>query len=49
MNTRALPDEIAGFFDDFVEAFGTFNGRQSYNLVRVEGGWQILASTYHVG
>ena len=131
MNTRALPDEIAGFFDDFVEAFGSFNGgriaaryfvlgvalrgdgsiqslqsraeverlfqsavdsyhrdgcrsirfkdldvvpmggrsvlgtvtwellredhtvlqrwRQSYNLVRVEEGWQILASTYHVG
>jgi hypothetical protein len=131
MNTRALRDEIATFFDDFVEAFGTFNGgriaaryfvpgvalrgdgsiqslesraeverffqsavdsyrrdgcrgtrfkdldvvpmggrsvlgtvtwellredrtalrhwRQSYNLVRVEGGWQILASTYHVG
>jgi len=23
--------------------------RQSYNLVRVEAGWQILASTYHVG
>jgi hypothetical protein len=22
--------------------------RQSYNLVRVEKGWQILASTYHV-
>ena len=22
--------------------------RQSYNLVRVENGWQILASTYHV-
>jgi hypothetical protein len=131
MNTRALRDEIATFFDDFVEAIGTFNGgriaaryfvpgvalrgdgsiqslesraeverffqsavdsyrrdgcrgtrfkdldvvpmggrsvlgtvtwellredrtvlrhwRQSYNLVRVEGGWQILASTYHVG
>jgi hypothetical protein len=23
--------------------------RQSYNIVRVEPGWQILASTYHVG
>jgi hypothetical protein len=23
--------------------------RQSYNLVRVEAGWQILASTYHIG
>lgn len=23
--------------------------RQSYNLVRVETGWQILASTYHIG
>ena len=23
--------------------------RQSYNLVRVEKGWQILASTFHVG
>jgi hypothetical protein len=23
--------------------------RQSYNLVRVEPGWQVLASTYHVG
>ena len=23
--------------------------RQSYNLVHVEKGWQILASTYHVG
>lgn len=22
--------------------------RQSYNLVQVDGGWQILASTYHV-
>jgi hypothetical protein len=22
--------------------------RQSYNLVRVEAGWQILASTYHL-
>jgi len=131
MNARSLPGEIAGFFDDFVEAFGSFSGariatrylvpgvavrgdgsiqclqsrpeverffqaavdayhrdgcrgirfkdldvvamggrsvlgtvtwellreegsvlrqwRQSYNLVRVEAGWQILASTYHVG
>lgn len=131
MNARALPGEVAGFFDDFVEAFSSFNGariatryvvpgvalrgdgsiqwlqsreegerffqaavdayhrdgcrgirfkdlgvvpmggrsvlgtvtwellredgsvlrhwRQSYNLVRVEAGWQILASTYHVG
>jgi len=131
MNDRALPDEIAGFFDDFVEAFKSFSGariatryavpgialradgsvqclqtreeverffqaavdsyhrdgcrgirfkdldvvpmgsrsvlgtvtwellreegsalrqwRQSYNLVRVEAGWQILASTYHIG
>jgi uncharacterized NTF2-like protein DUF6841 len=23
--------------------------RQSYNLVRVEAGWQILVSTFHVG
>jgi hypothetical protein len=23
--------------------------RQSYNLVRVETSWQILASTYHAG
>jgi hypothetical protein len=23
--------------------------RQSYNLVRVDTGWQIFASTYHVG
>ncbi|MET0487233.1 MAG: hypothetical protein ABW216_16130 [Candidatus Rokuibacteriota bacterium] len=23
--------------------------RQSYNLVRVERGWQVFASTYHVG
>ena len=22
--------------------------RQSYNLARVEGGWQVFASTYHV-
>jgi hypothetical protein len=125
-----LPGEIVGFFDDFVEAFGSFSGariatrylvpgvavrgdgsiqylqsraevegffqaavdayhrdgcrgirfkdldvvpmggrsvlgtvtwellgeegsvlrqwRQSYNLVRVEAGWQILASTYHL-
>jgi hypothetical protein len=28
VNTRALPDEIAGFFDDFVEACGSFNGSQ---------------------
>ena len=131
MNARSLPGEIVGFFDDFVEAFGSFSGariatrylvpgvavrgdgsiqclqsrpeiecffqvavdayhrdgcrgirfkdldvvpmggrsvlgtvtwellreegsvlkqwRQSYNLVRVEAGWQILASTYHVG
>jgi hypothetical protein len=131
MSTRTVPGEIAGFFDDFVEAFGSFSGariatrylvpgmavrgdgsiqclqsraevegffqtavdsyhrdgcrgirfkdldvvpmgsrsvlgtvtwellreegsvlrqwRQSYNLVRVEAGWQILASTYHVG
>lgn len=130
MTARALPDEVATFFDDFVEAFKSFSGeriatrylvpgvalrgdgsvqclqsrpeverffqaavdsyrregcrgirfedldvvpmgarsvlgtvtwellredgsvlrhwRQSYNLVRVEGGWQILASTYHV-
>jgi hypothetical protein len=130
MTARALPGEVAGFFDDFVEAFGSFSGariatrylvpgvavrgdgsiqylqsreeverffqaavdayhrdgcrgirfkdldvvpmggrsvlgtvtwellheegsvlrqwRQSYNLVRVEAGWQILASTYHV-
>ena len=127
----ALLDEVAGFFDDFVEAFSSFSGariatryavpgvalrgdgsiqclqsrpeverffqaavdayhregcrgirfkdldvvpiggrsalgtvtwellredgsvlrqwRQSYNLVRVETGWQILPSTYHVG
>ena len=131
MNARALPGEVAGFFDAFVEAFSSFSGariatryvvpgvalrgdgsiqclqsreeverffqaavdayhrdgcrgirfkdlgvvpmggrsvqgtvtwellredgsvlrhwRQSYNLVRVEAGWQILASTYHVG
>jgi len=131
MKARALPGEVAGFFDDFVEAFSSFSGariatryvvpgvalrgdgsiqclqsraeverffqaavdayhregcrgirfkdldvvpmggrsvlgtvtwellredgsvlrhwRQSYNLVRVEAGWQILASTYHVG
>jgi hypothetical protein len=131
MADRALRDEIAGFFDAFVDAFGSFSGariaalylvpgvavrgdgsieslqsrpdverffqtavdgyqregcraarfkdldvvpmggrsalgtvtwellradrtllkewRQSYNLVRVEKGWQILASTYHVG
>ena len=131
MHTRALSGEVAGFFDDFVEAFGSFSGvriatrylvpgvavrgdgsiqclqsraevegffqaavdsyrrdgcrgirfkdldvvpmgsrsvlgtvtwellredgsvlrqwRQSYNLVRVEASWQILASTYHVG
>ncbi len=131
MSGRPVPDEIAGFFDDFVEAFGSFNGariatrycvpgialradgsiqalqsraeierffqaavdsyhrdgcrairfkdldvvpmggrsvlgtvtwellredrtvlrhwRQSYNLVQVETGWQILASTYHIG
>ncbi|HSE06684.1 MAG TPA: hypothetical protein VLK35_21230 [Methylomirabilota bacterium] len=130
MTARALRDEIAGFFDDFVEAFMSFSGariatrylvpgvavradgsvqclqsrpeverffqaavdsyrgdgcrgirfkdldvvtmgelsvlgtvtwellredgsvlrqwRQSYNLVRVGGAWQILASTYHV-
>ena len=23
--------------------------RQSYNLVRVETGWQVFASTYHIG
>jgi hypothetical protein len=23
--------------------------RQSYSLVRVERGWQVFASTYHVG
>jgi hypothetical protein len=22
--------------------------RQSYNLVRVDGGWQILVSTFHL-
>jgi hypothetical protein len=130
MNARALHDEVAGFFDSFVEAFSAFSGagvatlyfvptvalrgdgsiqwlqsradverffqaaldgyyrdgcrasrfkdldvvpmggrsalgtvtwqllaedgrvrkewRQSYNLVRVEKGWQVLASTYHV-
>jgi hypothetical protein len=131
MSGRPLRDEIAGFFEDFVEAFGSFSGariatrycvpgvalrgdgslrvlgsreeverffqaavdsyrregcrgirfkdldvvpmggrsglgtvtwellredgtvlrhwRQSYNLVRVETGWQIFASTYHLG
>lgn len=131
MSAPRVADEIVGFFDDFVEAFGSFNGariatryvvpgvalrgdgsihylqsraevegffqtavesyhrdgcrgirfkdldvvpmgdrsvlgtvtwellredgsvlrqwRQSYNLVRVDAGWQILASTYHVG
>jgi hypothetical protein len=130
VTARTLRDEVAGFFDDFVEAFTSFSGariatrylvpgvavradgsvqwlqsrpeverffqaavesyhkegcrgirftdldvvpmggrsvlgtvtwellredgsvlrhwRQSYNLVRVDGGWQILASTYHV-
>jgi hypothetical protein len=23
--------------------------RQSYNLVRIDAGWQIMASTYHIG
>jgi hypothetical protein len=131
MNAQALHDEVAAFFDSFVEAFSTFSGagvatlycvpsvalrgdgsiqclqsraeverffqaaldgyyrdgcrvsrfkdldvvpmggrsvlgtvtwqllgenggvlkewRQSYNLVRVDNGWQILASTYHIG
>jgi hypothetical protein len=130
MNAPALRDEVARFFDDFVEAFGSFSGariatryavpgvalrgdgsiqylqsraeverffqaavdsyrrdgcrgirftaldvvplggrsvlgtvtwellredesvlkrwRQSYNLVRLGGAWQILASTYHL-
>jgi hypothetical protein len=34
---------------ELVREDGSVLGRQSYNLVRVDTGWQILASTYHVG